>query len=163
MYYDIIFYSPYNHTSPRQVIIPLPTDAQSYAVRLGWWQLAETQIGAFAIDNILIGVSSYNHGSIYSETYVANVLYFTYTTCCQLYSFESIDTRNFWWSISPGGVVSSSCGSSNALVFGAGLMDRVAVTRPLAIPTTHTTPVVLREGFDVITDNTRLVNEGYVK
>jgi len=68
-----------------------------------------------------------------------------------------------WWSISPGGTVSGSCGSLNALVFGAGLMDRVAVTRPLVIPTTPTTPVVLREGFDVTSDATRLVTEGYVK
>ena len=57
--------------------------------------------------------------------------------------------------------MSASCGSLNSLVFGARLIDRVAVTRPLAISTTPTTPVVLHEGFDSTTDATRLVTEGY--
>jgi len=59
--------------------------------------------------------------------------------------------------------VSSSCGSLNSLVFGTGLVDSVAVTRPLVVPTMPTTPVVLREGFDVTSDATRLATEGYVK
>ena len=57
--------------------------------------------------------------------------------------------------------MSTSCGSSNSLVFGAGLMDRVAVTRPLAIHTAPIIPVVLRERFDSTTDTNRLVSEGY--
>jgi len=42
-------------------------------------------------------------------------------------------------------------------------MDRVAVTKPLAVHNIPTVPEVLHEGFDVIGDATRLVTEGYVK
>jgi len=67
-----------------------------------------------------------------------------------------------WWSISNGAVVSHSCGQPNALVFGANLQERAAITKPLAMSTTPTSPVVLHEGFDVSSDATRLVSEGYV-
>ena len=82
---------------------------------------------------------------------------------CYVCSFETGNTGNLWWSVSPGGVVTSSCGSSNALVFGTGLMNRVAVTKPLAIHNEPTIPVVLHEGFDDTGDITRLVTDGYVK
>ena len=42
-------------------------------------------------------------------------------------------------------------------------MDRVAVTRPLAIPVTPSTSVELYEGFDTSSDVTRLNNEGCVR
>lgn len=58
--------------------------------------------------------------------------------------------------------MSDSCGQSNSLVFGADLMDRVATTRPLAISATPTASVLLHEGFDVASDITRLVSEGYI-
>lgn len=57
--------------------------------------------------------------------------------------------------------MSHSCSQSNALVFEAGLVEKRASTRPLAISAALTAPVVLHEGFDVTTDVTRLVSEGY--
>lgn len=58
------------YNTPQQVIIALPSEARVPAVRLGWWQRAEMQTGAFAIDNVLIGPSMYDFGSTYSDTYV---------------------------------------------------------------------------------------------
>ena len=47
-------------------------EAQNSAVQLGWWQLAERQTGAFAIDDVLLGPSTYSYGSTYNDTYVEN-------------------------------------------------------------------------------------------
>ena len=58
--------------------------------------------------------------------------------------------------------MSRSCGEPNALVFDANLVERVAITRPLAIQASATAPVVLNEGFDVAGDRTRLFSEGYM-
>ena len=80
--------------------------------------------------------------------------------CC--YSFEVGSNTSLWWSISDGALVSDSCGQSNALVIGTDLVDRVATTKPLAISAAPTASVLLHEGFDVSSDITRLVSEGYV-
>lgn len=53
------------------MIVTLPNEARVSAVQLGWWQIRETQSGAFAIDNVLIGPSTYDFGSTYNDEYVA--------------------------------------------------------------------------------------------
>ena len=73
--------------------------------------------------------------------------------------FESGDYTSLWWSISTGATVSQTCGGSNALVFGANLTEKIATTRPLVIPSTPTTPVLLYEGFND-NNSTRLMEEG---
>ena len=65
-------YRPIHFIYSQQIIIPLPTGVQSYAVQLSWWQLAEREIGAFAIDDILLGPSTYSFGSSYKDTYVTD-------------------------------------------------------------------------------------------
>ena len=61
-------YRPLHFIYPQQVIISLPTNAKKYAVQLSWWQLAERQTGAFAVDDILLGPSTYSFGSTYKDT-----------------------------------------------------------------------------------------------
>ena len=75
------------------------------------------------------------------------------------FRFESGNYTNLWWSISTGATVSHSCGGSNALVFGTDLVERIATTKPLVIPSTATTPVLLYEGFND-NNSTRLTEEG---
>jgi len=59
----ISYVSSLDYANSQQVIIPLPMEAQNYAVQLGWWQLAERQTGVFAVDDILLGPSTYSYGS----------------------------------------------------------------------------------------------------
>ena len=83
--------------------------------------------------------------------------------CCVVlcqYRFQFGVNTNLWWSTS-NGVVSRSCGESSALEFSANLVEKVAITRPHAMQAAPTIPVVLREGFNVTSDSTRLVSEGY--
>ena len=63
----MVIYSQFNYLNSQQVIIPLSSGVQRSAVQLGWWQLAERSTGAFAIDDILLGPSTYNFGSLYSD------------------------------------------------------------------------------------------------
>ena len=63
-----------NYNTPQQVIVTLPSEARASAVQLGWWQITEMQSGAFAIDDILLGPSTYDFGTRYSDTYA--VTYF---------------------------------------------------------------------------------------
>ena len=44
--------------------------AQQPAVQLGWWQTAESQRGAFAIDNVIIGSSAIEYEAFYNDRYV---------------------------------------------------------------------------------------------
>ena len=57
-----------NYDTPQQVIVTIPSEAQVPAVQLGWWQITDMQSGAFAIDDVLLGPSTYNFGSTYSDT-----------------------------------------------------------------------------------------------
>jgi len=52
----------------------LNDEARAPAVQLGWWQMTETQSGAFAIDNVLIGSSASIAKATYNETYVCSHL-----------------------------------------------------------------------------------------
>ena len=76
------FFRAILYNGPQQVIVALPDEARVPAVQLGWWQTTEMQTGAFAIDDVLIGPSTYDFGSIYNDTYemdyyVYNVVLFT--------------------------------------------------------------------------------------
>ena len=82
----------------------------------------------------------------------------TYSQCIDP-RFESGGFTSLWWSISTGATVSQSCGGSNALVFGTNLTERIATTRPVVIPSTPTTPILLYEGFND-NNSTRLMEEG---
>ena len=75
------------------------------------------------------------------------------------FRFESGNYTSLWWSISTGANVSQFHGRSNALVFGANLAEKIATTKPLVIPSTPTTPVLLYEGFNN-NNSTRLMKEG---
>ena len=68
--------------SPQQVIVALPVEARIPAVQLGWWQTIEMQTGAFAIDDVLIGPSTYDFGSIYNDTYVKCIITMYTLLCC---------------------------------------------------------------------------------
>lgn len=71
IYNEILFsYRSVDYSTPQQVIVALPNEARTPAVQLGWWQITETETGAFAIDNVLVGPSSYDFGSIYNDTCV---------------------------------------------------------------------------------------------
>ena len=75
-----------NYNTPQQVIVTLPSEAQAPAVQLSWWQITEMQSGAFAIDDILLGPSTYDFGTTYSDTYVVTyfciiiIIVFIFTT-----------------------------------------------------------------------------------
>ena len=67
---QLSLYRPANYATSHQIIISLNDEVQAPAVRLGWWQMSESQSGAFAIDNVLIGSSDSSSKSTYSDTYV---------------------------------------------------------------------------------------------
>ena len=73
--YCMISYRSVDYSTPQQVTVTLPDEAQTLAVQLSWWQITEMQIGAFAIDNVLVGPSTYNFGSTYNDKYVIMYCY----------------------------------------------------------------------------------------
>ena len=75
-------YRSVNYNTPRQVIVTLPDEARTSVVQLSWWQITEMQTGAFAIDNVLIGPSTYDFGSTYNDTYV---VIHCYNHCCEVF------------------------------------------------------------------------------
>ena len=68
---EILLLRPSNYVNPQEVIVPLTEQARQPAVQLGWWQTAESQKGAFAIDNVIIGSSAIQYESSYHDKYVS--------------------------------------------------------------------------------------------
>ena len=64
----LYFLRPINYILPQEVIVPLTAEAQVPAVQLSWWQTAESQSGAFAIDNVIIGSSINEYEPAYNDT-----------------------------------------------------------------------------------------------